>query len=122
MKINPEVTTLINEVTASLLSGKKCMVEGLGTFSICSRKATATRAACTIAMFRASDSLREQIANDDMVVAGPYAEVVASIIKGMQQPGGVDVPDFGHFEAVPVPGKPHKLLFHADAVLNDMLG
>lgn len=123
MKINPEVTTLINEVTASLVSGKKITVEGLGTFSSCTRKATATRDACTIAMFRADKSLRTHIDTQaELSVSGAHAEAVTTIIQAMQQTGGVDVPDFGHFEAVAVSGKPHKLIFHADAVLNDKLG
>ncbi|MFT5360555.1 MAG: hypothetical protein ACI9IN_000299, partial [Porticoccaceae bacterium] len=69
---------------------------GLGTFSTCTRKSTADRAAWKMAMFRASTELREYfIGGPPPCVSGPYADAVNAIIEAMQTGQGIDVPYLG---------------------------
>ena len=112
----------VQEVTATLLDGKRHQTPGLGTFSTCTRKATADRVACKMAMFRSSAELREYASGGPPPpVSGPHAEVVSVIVEAMQSEQGVDVPLLGRMAVVPVPGKKPKLIFHGAEKLNDVL-
>ena len=107
------------ELTTTLLAGKRYQVSGLGTFSTCARKATEDRAACKMAMFRASAELRDYAMGGSFpVVTGPHAEIVQTIIEAMQCEEGVDVPLLGRMAVVPVSGKNPKLIFHGSEELN----
>jgi hypothetical protein len=112
----------VQEVTATLLDGKRHQTPGLGTFSTCIRKATAERVICKMAMFRASAELREYAnGGPPPPVFGPHAEVVRVIVEAMQSEQGVEVPLLGRMAVVPVPGKKPKLIFHGADELNDVL-
>ncbi len=112
----------VREVTATLLGGKCHRTPGLGTFSTCTRKATADRVVCKMAMFRASAELREYASGGrPPPVSGPHAEVVSVIIEAMQSERGVLVPLLGRMAVVPVPGKKPKLIFHGAEELNRVL-
>jgi nucleoid DNA-binding protein len=112
----------VQEVTATLLRGKRHQTLGLGTFSTCTRRATAERVACKMAIFRASAELREYATGGPPpTVSGPHAEVVSVIVEAMQSEQGVDVPLLGRMAVVPVPGKKPKLIFHGAQELNDVL-
>ena len=112
----------VQEVTAALLDGKRHRTPGLGTFSTCTRKATADRVACKMAMFRASAELREYASGGPPPpVSGPHAEVVRVIVDAMQSGQGVDVPLLDRMAVVPVAGKKPKLIFHGAEELNDVL-
>ena len=122
LKADKELRAFVQEVTATLLKGHSHKTPGLGTFSTCTRKATATRDACTIAMFRASAELRDHVANGPPpTVSGPHAGVVRSIIDAMQAEHGVEVPLLGRMAVVPVPGKNPKLVFQGARELNHAL-
>jgi len=56
-KTDKKLLAFVAEVTATLLDGKRYRTPGLGTFSTCTRRATAERVACKMAMFRASAEL-----------------------------------------------------------------
>lgn len=117
-----DVATFADELRGALLRGDRFKVPALGTFTTCTRKATTDRAACTIAMFRASKELRAHVADgSDLQVSGPHAELVTSLVAAMQAEHGVDVPGLGHLEAVRVAGKTPRLIFHADPMFNDLL-
>lgn len=112
----------VQEVTATLLDGKRHRTPGLGTFSTCTRKASADRVACKMAMFRASAELREYASGGPPpAVSGPHANAATVIIEAMQSERGVDVPLLGRMAVVPVPGKKPKLIFHGAEELNDVL-
>ncbi len=112
----------VREVTAALLMGRRHQTAGLGTFSTCTRKATAERAACKIAMFRASAELRAFAAGGPSPsVSGPHALVVSSLVKAMQSEEGVIVPLLGRLAVVPVPGRKPRLIFQGAKALNDAL-
>lgn len=116
------LNAFVQEVTATLLAGKRHQTPGLGTFSTCTRKATADRAACKMAMFRASTQLRECInGGPPPTVSGPHADAANAIIEAMQNGDGIDVPLLGRMAVVPVPGKKPKLIFHGAEELNDVL-
>src|SRR5260221_6889263 len=51
-KTDKRLRAFVHEVTAALLDGKRHQTPGLGTFSTCTRKATAARVAFKMAMFR----------------------------------------------------------------------
>src|SRR5258706_7947080 len=103
----------VREVTATLLDGKHHRTPGLGTFSTCTRKATADRVVCKMAMFRASAELREYASGGPLPpVSGPHGKVVRIIVEAMQSERGVVVPLLGRMAVVPVPGKKPKLIFH----------
>jgi len=121
-KTDQRLRVFVEEVTATLLDGKPHRTPGLGTFSTCTRKATAGRVACTMAMFRASAELREYASGGPPPpVSGPHAEVVSVIIDAMQSEQGVDVPLLGRMAVVPVPGKKPRLIFHGAKELNGVL-
>lgn len=121
-KTDKRLRAFVQEVTATLLDGKRHQTPGLGTFSTCTRKATADRIACKMAMFRASKELREYASGGPRPhVSGPHAEVVSVIVEAMQSEQGIDVPLLGRMAVVPVPGKKPKLIFHGAKELNDVL-
>ena len=121
-RADKRLRAFVQEVTATLLDGKRHQTPGLGTFSTCTRKATAERVACKMAMFRASAELREYATGGPPPpVLGPHAEVVRVIVEAMKSEQGVDVPLLGRMAVVPVPGKKPKLIFHGAEELNDML-
>jgi nucleoid DNA-binding protein len=112
----------VREITVTLLDAKQHRTTGLGTFSTCTRKATADRVACKMAMFRASAQLREYASGGPPpAVSGPHAEVVKVIVEAMQTEGGVDVPLLGRLAVVLVSGKNPKLIFHGSEELNKIL-
>ena len=121
-KTGKRLRAFVQEVTATLLEGKRHRTPGLGTFSTCTRKATPDRVACKMAMFRASAELCEHASGGPPPpVSGPHAEVVGTIVDAMQSERGVDVPLLGRMAIVPVPGKKPKLIFHGAEELNDLL-
>ena len=121
-KTDQKLRVFVEEVTATLLDGKPHRTPGLGTFSTCTRKATAGRVACTMAMFRASAELRAYASGGPPPpVSGPHAVVVSVIIAAMQSEQGVDVPLLGRMAVVPVPGKKPRLIFHGAKELNGIL-
>ena len=121
-KTDKRLRAFVEEVTATLLDGKRHQTPGLGTFSTCTRKATAKRVACKMAMFRASAELRTYATGGPPPpVSGPHAEVVRVIVEAMQSEQGVDVPLLGLMAVVPVPGKKPKVIFHGAAELNGVL-
>ena len=122
LKSDKRLRAFVQEVTATLLDGKQHKTPGLGTFSTCTRKPTAKRVACKMAMFRASAELREYATGGPPPsVSGPHAEVVSVIVRAMQSEQGVDVPILGRMAVVPVPGKKPKLIFHGAQELNRVL-
>lgn len=122
LKTNKILQSFIQEVTETLLEGKRVQVRGLGTFSICTRKATSERASCKMAMFRASLELREYSSGGPLPsIPGPHAKAVGTIIEAMQSEDGINIPSLGRMAVVPVPGKKPKLIFHGANELNDAL-
>jgi len=118
-KNDKRLKEFVREVTATLLDGKRHQTPGLGTFSTCSRKATADNAACTMAMFRASSELRDYASGGPTPnVSGPHAEIVRFIIEAMQSEQGIELPQLGRMAVVPVTGKKPKLIFHGAEELN----
>lgn len=121
-KTDKKLRAFVQDVTATLLDGKPHRTPGLGTFSTCTRKATADRATCKMAMFRASAELREYASGGPPPpVAGPHADVVRAIVDAMQSERGVHVPLLGRMAVLPVTGKKPKLIFHGAEELNDVL-
>ena len=121
-KNDRHLRAFVDEVTASLVGEGRLQVPGLGTFSTCTRKATADRDACTIAMFRASKELRDHATGGPAPdIAGPHAKVVSVLVEAMQSDTGVEVPRLGHMAVVPVRGKKPKLIFHGADELNEAL-
>lgn len=119
LRTDIKLTAFVQDVTAALLAGKRHNTPGLGTFSTCTRKATADRAACKMAMFRASNELREfSNGGPPPIVRGLHSEVVNGIIEAMQSEVGVEVPQLGRMAAIPVRGKNPKLIFHGAEELN----
>jgi hypothetical protein len=112
----------VREVRTTLLEMKRHKTPGLGTFSTCTRKATAERIACKMAMFRASLELREYVTGGPPPrVSGPHAEAVRTIIEALQSERDIDVPRLGRLAVVPVPGKQPRLIFHGSYELNNIL-
>ena len=121
-KTDKRLRAFVQEVTATLLDGKRHRTPGLGTFSTCTRKATSDRVTCKMAMFRPSAELREYASGGPPPpVSGPHADVVSAIVEAMQSERGVVVPLLGRMAVVPVPGKKPKLIFHGAEELNDVL-
>ena len=119
---NKQLCAFVQEVSETLAEGKKHQTAGLGTFSTCTRKATADRASCKMAMFRASPELRQYASGgSEPLVSGPHSEVVNVIIEAMQSEQGIDIPLLGRMAVITVKGKKPKLIFHAFDELNDML-
>ena len=122
LKLDGKIEAFVQEVTETLREGKRYMTPGLGTFSTCARKATADRAACKMAMFRASPELREfAVGGPRPNFSGPHAKVLKTITNAMQNEQGVNVPLLGLMAMVPVPGKKPKLIFHAANELNNTI-
>jgi nucleoid DNA-binding protein len=121
-KTDKKLRAFVEEVTATLLNGKRHRTPGLGTFSTCTRKTSAGRVACRMAIFRASAELREFAAGGPPpCVSGPHAAVVSTIVNAMQLEPGVEVPLLGRMAVVRVrDGKP-RLIFHGAQALNDVL-
>lgn len=119
-KNDKRLRALVADLTETLLGGKKYQVSSFGTFSTCSRKATADREACKMAMFRASAELREFASGGPKpMVTGPHADIIQIIMQGMLSEQGIDVPLLGRMAVVPSPGKTPKLIFHALDELNE---
>jgi hypothetical protein len=119
-KNDKRLKAFVNEVTATLLDGQRHQTPGFGTFSACTRKATADQGGCKIAMFRACTELREYASGGPKpTVSGPHAEVVDIIVDAMQSEEGINVPFLGHMAVVP--GKKPKLIFHGAKELNNAL-
>ena len=121
-RTDTRLRAFVQEVTATLLDGKLHRTPGLGTFSTCTRKATADRVAGKMAMFRASAELRDHASGGPTPpVSGPHAEVVRDLVEAMQGERGVVVPLLGRMAVVPVPGRKPKLIFHGAEELNRVL-
>ena len=120
--IDKKLRAFVQDVTATLLKGKAHRTPGFGTFSICIRRSSPSRAACKMAMFRASTELRAYAnGGAEPAVSGPHAEAVTAIIEAMQSDMGIDVSLLGRMAVVPVPGKKPKLIFHGAEALNEVL-
>ena len=103
-KTDKKLLAFVAEVTATLLDGKRYRTPGLGTFSTCTRRATAERVACKMAMFRASAELRPYVTGGRApLLSRPHTEVVSFIVEAMQSEQGVDVPLLGRMAVVPYP-------------------
>ena len=112
----------VQEVTETLLDGKRHKTSGFGTFSTCTRKATANRSSSKMAMFRASAELREYVSGGPPpLISGPHSAVVVVIVERMQSRRGIDVPRLGRMAVVPVRGGKPKLIFHGAKELNEIL-
>ena len=121
-KTDKRLRAFVQEVTATLVNGKRHRTPGLGTFSTCTRKASPDRVARKMAIFRASAELREYAAGGPPpCMFGPHAGVVSTIASAMQFEQGVDVPLLGRMAVVRVPGKKPRLIFHGTRELNDVL-
>ncbi|MGY8815330.1 MAG: hypothetical protein ACKVHQ_11550 [Gammaproteobacteria bacterium] len=121
-KTDKGIRAFVQEVTESLLEGKRHQTPGPGTFSTCTRKASADRVTCKMAIFRACQELRE-FANGGPPpsVSGTHAEIVRVIVEAMQSEQGIDVPLLGRLAVIPILGKNPKLIFHGAQELNDLL-
>jgi len=121
-KNDKRLKAFVQEISTTLQDGKRYQVVGLGTFSTCTRKAAEGRAACKMAMFRASADLRDYAMGGSFPsVTGAHEEIVHVIIEAMQTEHGIDVPLLGHMAVVPVAGKNPKIIFHGAKELNDAL-
>ena len=122
LESNKGLSAFVREVTATLLDGGRHQTPGLGTFSTCTRKATATRAACKMAMFRASAELREYATGGSHpLVTGPHIEVVNKVIEAMITGPGVEIPGLGLMAVVQDSGKKQRLIFHGADELNEVI-
>jgi hypothetical protein len=120
--MDKHLKAFVEEVTATLLSGEPHRTPGFGTFSTCTRRATAGRASSTMAVFRAGAELRAYASGGPRPkVPGPHAHVVSGIVKGMQRRGGIEIPRLGRMAVVPVPGGKPRLIFHSADELNELL-
>jgi len=107
------------ELITTLVDGKRYQVSGFGTFSICTRKSKDDRAACKMAMFRASSELRDYALGGTFpAVKGSHSDIVRTIIEAMQAEEGVNIPFLGRMAIVPVSGKNPKIIFHGSDELN----
>ncbi len=121
-KNDKRIKAFVQEVTSTLVAGKKHQTPGLGTFSACSRKDASGRTLCKMAMFRASAELRDFASGGPSPsISGPHAEAVRYIVEAMQSEDGIDIPLLGRMVVVPVKGKSPKLIFHGADELNDAL-
>ena len=112
----------VQEVTATLLIGRPHRTPGLGTFSICTRRATPSRCASTMAMFRASAELRTYACGGPLpTLSGSHASAVRTIVRGMLRKDGISIPQLGRMAVVPVSGSKPKLIFHGARELNAAL-
>ena len=121
-KPDKRLRAFVQEITTTLLNGKRHRTPGLGTFSTCTRKASSDRVARKMAIFRASAELREYAAGGPPPrVSGPHAGVASTISNAMQFGQGVEVPLLGRMAVVRMPGKKPRLIFHGARELNDAL-
>ena len=112
----------VQEVTATLLIGRPHRTPGLGTFSICTRRATPSRCVNTMAMFRASAELRTYACGGPLpTLSGSHASAVRTIVRGMLRKDGISIPQLGRMAVVPVSGSKPKLIFHGARELNAAL-
>ena len=112
----------VQEVTATLLIGRPHRTPGLGTFSICTRRATPDRCASTMAMFRASAELRAYASGGPLpTLSSRHAPAVRTIVRGMLRKEGITIPQLGRMAVVPVSGSKPKLIFHGARELNAAL-
>src|SRR5258706_3127143 len=112
----------VQEVTAALLIGRPHRTPGLGTFSICTRRATPDRCASSMAMFRASADLRAYASGGPLpILSGRHAPAVRTIVRGILHKEGITVPQLGRMAVVPVFGSKPKLIFHGARELNAAL-
>jgi hypothetical protein len=112
----------VEEVTEVLLIGRPHRTPGLGTFSVCTRRATRDRGASTMAMFRASAELRAYACGGSLPsLSGRHAPAVRIIVRGMLRKDGITIPKLGRMAVVPVPGSKPKLIFHGARELNAVL-
>ena len=122
LKTDAKLSAFVQDVSQSLLDGKRHQTPGFGTFSTCTRKATVDRAACKMAMFRPSAELREYASGGPPPpVSGTHSEIVKSIVEAMQSEHGIEVPCLGRMAVIPVAGKKPKLIFHGAEELNHAL-
>ena len=102
----------VQEVTATLLIGRPHRTPGLGTFSICTRRATPDRCASTMAMFRASAELRAYASGGPLpTLSGRHAPAVRTIVRGMLRKEGITIPQLGRMAVVPVSASEAKAHF-----------
>lgn len=112
----------VREVTETLLIGQPHRTPGLGTFSLCTRRATPDRGASTMAMFRASAELRAYACGGPPPsLSGRHASAVRAIVRGMLGKEGITIPRLGRMAVVPVLGSKPKLIFHGAKALNAVL-
>src|SRR5258705_13261302 len=122
MKHSQPLVAFVHEVTATLLAGHPHKTPGLGTFSTCTRRATADRCASTMAMFRASAELRAYASGGPLpTLSGRHAPAVQTIVRGMLRKEGITIPLLGRIAVVPVSGSKPKLIFHGARELNAAL-
>ena len=121
-KNDKKLKAFIQGVAKMLVKGDRFQVSGFGTFSTCSRKATVDRAACKMAMFRASNELRDFASGGKLpTITGPHSDVIDVIVQAMLEPQGIDIPAFGRMAAVKEAGNKPKLIFHAAEEFNNLL-
>ena len=121
-KNDKRLKAFIQDITTTLQAGNRTQIKGFGTFSICTRKATKDRAACKMAMFRASTELRDYSMGGSLsAIESPHAEIIHVIIDGMQSEEGINIPNLGRMAVVPVSGKNPKIIFHGADELNSIL-
>ena len=118
------IQVFVQEVTAALLAGQRYRAPGLGTFSICTRRATPDRPSSTMAIFRASAELRGYASGGGRLPAmsGPHARALRTIVQRMQSERGITIPMLGRMAVVPVSGGSPKLIFHGAKELNERFG
>ena len=121
-KNDKKLKAFVQDVAETLCKGDRYQASGFGTFSTCSRKATADRAACKMAMFRGSNELRDFASGGTLpTISGPHTDVIDIIIHAMLEPQGIDIPAFGRMAAISESGKKPKLIFHAAEEFNNLL-
>src|SRR5258706_10953244 len=117
--LDEPLQAFVQEVTAALLIGRPQRTPGLGTFSICTRRATPDRCASTMAMFRASADLRAYASGGPLpTFSGPHASALRTIVRGMLREEGITVPQLGRMAVGPVSGSKPKGIFHGAMDLN----
>ena len=85
-RTHKQLRAFVEDVTAALLAGTCHRTLGFGTFSTCTRRATADRCASTMAMFRPSAELRAYASGGPPPLpSGPHAAVVSLVIEAMKR-------------------------------------
>jgi nucleoid DNA-binding protein len=112
----------VREITVALLAGKQYRAPGLGTFSICTRRAAPGLPSSTMAMFHASAELRTYASGGPLPdLSGPHARALKTIVQGMQNEQGIVIARLGRMAVLRVPGGKPKLIFHGAKELNERL-